>query len=178
MSGKTNKLKIKESRKDYCKEAAEETKALAQGDNEFDGADDEFEKACAVENALDTARAEESVPRARSHRAKNMAGYATGTANNPKEEDSKIFNTLFFKIIDRRKQDKKRFTKIWGKLTGKEGHMHASHFGKMQNPNLLIISCTGKRIGCKICIQCMHIDCTRYVLNLEAWCSRQRCQIQ
>ena len=30
---------------------------------------------------------------------------------------AKIFNTLFLKITGRRKQDKERFSKIWGKLT-------------------------------------------------------------
>ena len=33
MSGKTNNLISQESKKDYDKEAAEETKALAQGDD-------------------------------------------------------------------------------------------------------------------------------------------------
>ena len=65
MSGKTNKLISQESRKDYGEEAAEETKALSQGDNEFDRADDEFEEACTEENALYEARAEESATRAR-----------------------------------------------------------------------------------------------------------------
>ena len=32
-----------EGKKDYREEAVEETKALSQGDNEFDGADNEFE---------------------------------------------------------------------------------------------------------------------------------------
>ena len=45
MSGKTNKLICKESRKDYGEEAAEDTKVLSQGDNKFHGADDEFEEA-------------------------------------------------------------------------------------------------------------------------------------
>ena len=45
MIGKGEKLIIQESRKDYGKEAVESNKALSQGDNEFDGADDEFEEA-------------------------------------------------------------------------------------------------------------------------------------
>ena len=65
MSGKTNKLISRESRKDYGEEATEETKALSQGDDEFDGADNQFEEACAKENAFDTAREEESATRAR-----------------------------------------------------------------------------------------------------------------
>ena len=44
MSSKTNKLIIQESRKDYGKEAAEGATALSRGDEEFDGADDEFEE--------------------------------------------------------------------------------------------------------------------------------------
>ena len=42
MSGETNKLISQEGKKDYGEEAAEETKALSQGDGEFDGEDDEF----------------------------------------------------------------------------------------------------------------------------------------
>ena len=57
MSGKPNKLISQESRKYYGKEAAEETKALSQGDDEFDGADDEFEEARAEENAFVASRA-------------------------------------------------------------------------------------------------------------------------
>ena len=38
---------------------------MSQGDNKFDGADDEFEEARAEENTFDAARAEEST--ARSH---------------------------------------------------------------------------------------------------------------
>ena len=87
MSGETNKLISQESRKDYGEEAAEETKALAQGYDKFDGADDEFEKSRAEENSFGAARAEESATRARSQRARNMAGYATGTANDPEEEE-------------------------------------------------------------------------------------------
>ena len=57
-----------------------------QDDDEFDGADDKFKEASAEENAFDGARAEESAERARSHRAGNLAGYAVGTANEPKED--------------------------------------------------------------------------------------------
>ena len=64
MGGKTNKLISQESRKDYGKEAAEETKALSQGDNKFDREDDEFEEA----------HTEESAARERLQRARNMAG--------------------------------------------------------------------------------------------------------
>ena len=87
MSEKKNNLISQKRRKDYGKEAAEETKALAQGDDKFDGADDEFEEARAEENAFDKTRAEESAARERSQRAMNMAGYATGTANDPEEEE-------------------------------------------------------------------------------------------
>ena len=41
MSAKTNKLTIQEGRKDYDEEAAEETKETLQGDDEFDGGDEE-----------------------------------------------------------------------------------------------------------------------------------------
>ena len=87
MRGKSNKLISQENRKDYGEEAAEGTKALSQGDDKFDGADDEFEEARAEENAFDAAHAAERAARARSQRAKNMAGYATGTANEPEEEE-------------------------------------------------------------------------------------------
>ena len=86
MIGKINNLISQEDIKEYGKEAAEETKALVRGGNEFDGADDEFEEACAEENAFDAACAAESAARARLKRAKNMAGYVTLTANNPKEK--------------------------------------------------------------------------------------------
>ena len=87
MSGKTNKLIIQEGKKDYGEEAAEETKKISQGDDEFDGGDDEFEEACAEEIAFDRARAEESTARECSQKARSMAGYANRTANNPKEEE-------------------------------------------------------------------------------------------
>ena len=57
-----------------------------QDDDEFDGADNKFKEASAEENAFDGACAEESAERARSHRAGNLAGYAVGTANEPKED--------------------------------------------------------------------------------------------
>ena len=85
MGGKTNKLISQEGKRGYGKEAAEETKGISQGNDEFDGADDKFEEACVEEIAFDRARAEESVSRARSQRARNMDGYATGTVNDPKE---------------------------------------------------------------------------------------------
>ena len=85
---------------------------------------------------------------------------------------AKIFNTLFCKSTGRRKQNNERFAKIWEKLTWQEGHVHASHFGKMQKPKLIVLSCTGKIIGFTICSQCMHSDCTRHGLYLEAWGSR------
>ena len=40
MSKKTNKLISQEIRKDYSKEAAEETETLSQDDDEFDEADE------------------------------------------------------------------------------------------------------------------------------------------
>ena len=40
MSGKTNKITSQEGKKDYGEEAADETKALSQGNDEFDRADD------------------------------------------------------------------------------------------------------------------------------------------
>ena len=86
MSAKTNKLIIQEGKEDYGKEATEETKETIQGDEKFDGKDEEFEAACAEEIAFDRARAEESAARARSHKARSMAGYKTGTENDPEEE--------------------------------------------------------------------------------------------
>ena len=87
MSGKTNKLISQEGKKDYGEEAAEDTIEISQGDDESDGADDNFKEARAEENAFDRARAEESAARARLQRARNMAGYATGTSNDPEEEE-------------------------------------------------------------------------------------------
>ena len=46
MSGKTKKLMNKESRQDYGKKAAEGATEILQGDEKFDGADDESEEAC------------------------------------------------------------------------------------------------------------------------------------
>ena len=59
MIKKAKKLIIQDSREDYNKEAAEETKALAQGYDKFDGGDDEFDESRAEEIAFDRARAEE-----------------------------------------------------------------------------------------------------------------------
>ena len=93
MSVKTKKLMNQDSRDDYGNEKAEGATAISQGDDEFDGADnkfdeadDEFEEARAEEKAFDTARVDESMARARSQRGGNLAGYATGTANNPEED--------------------------------------------------------------------------------------------
>ena len=63
MSAKTNKLTIKEGKKDYCEEAAEETKETLQRDNESDGGDEESEAARAEDIAFDRARAEKSAAR-------------------------------------------------------------------------------------------------------------------
>ena len=60
---------------------------MSQGDEEFDGADDEFEEACADESASGAARVEESAARERLKRVGNMAGYVTGDANEPEEEE-------------------------------------------------------------------------------------------
>ena len=87
MSRKTNKLIIQEISKDYGEEAAEGTKVLSQGDDKFDGADEEFEEARLEENALDAGRSEESVAKARSQRARTMARYVMGTVNDPTEEE-------------------------------------------------------------------------------------------
>ena len=84
---KTNKLINQDSREDYNNEAAEGATALPQGDGKFDGADEKFEEARAEENAFDAGRAEESTARSHLQRAGNMAGCATVTANNPKEEE-------------------------------------------------------------------------------------------
>ena len=87
MSAKTNKLIIQEGKKDYSKEAAEETKETSQGDDEFDWGDEESVEARAEEIAFDRARAEDITARARSHKARIMTGYKTGKATNPKEEE-------------------------------------------------------------------------------------------
>ena len=63
----------------------EDTKETSQGDDEFDGGDEEFEEARAEEIVFDRARAEESAARARSQKARIVAGYKTGTENDPEE---------------------------------------------------------------------------------------------
>ena len=63
MRKKKNKLISQDTRKEYGEEAAKETKALSQGDDEFDGADAEFKEARVEENAFDTACTEESATR-------------------------------------------------------------------------------------------------------------------
>ena len=65
MSAKTNKLTIQEGKKDYGEEAAEETKETLQGDDKFNGGDEEFEAACAEDIAFDSTCEEESAARAR-----------------------------------------------------------------------------------------------------------------
>ena len=85
MIGKTNKLISQEISKDYGEEAADETKALSQEDDKFDGAGEEFEESRAEENAFDAVCAEERAARAHLQMARNMDGYATGTANDPEE---------------------------------------------------------------------------------------------
>ena len=59
---------------------------MSQGDDEFDGAYDEFKEARTEENAFNTARSEESASRALLQRERNMSGYATGTTNENEEE--------------------------------------------------------------------------------------------
>ena len=83
MSVKTNKLMNQEIKEDYGNEATEGATEILQGNDEFDGADDEFEEARAEENAFDPARAEERAASSRSQRAWNLDGYATGKANDP-----------------------------------------------------------------------------------------------
>ena len=87
MVGKTKKMINQESREDYGNKGAEGATALPQGDGKFDGADEKFEEARAEENAFDAGRAEESTARSHLQRAGNMAGCATVTANDPKEEE-------------------------------------------------------------------------------------------
>ena len=95
MSEKKNKLISQEGKRDYGEEAAEETKEISQGDDEFNGADKEFEEARAEEIAFYRARTKESAARARSQRASTMAEYTTGTSNNPEEEEEeKIRNGI------------------------------------------------------------------------------------
>ena len=52
---KTNKLIIQEGKKDYCEEAAEDTKKTSQGNDEFDGGDKYFEEARTKEIAFNKA---------------------------------------------------------------------------------------------------------------------------
>ena len=87
MSGETNKLTSQEGKKDYVEEAAEDTKEISQGNNKFDGGDDELEEARAEEIAFDRARAEESAARARLQSARSTAGYVTVKTNDPAEEE-------------------------------------------------------------------------------------------
>ena len=87
MSGKTNRLLNEESRESNGDEAAEGAAAISQGGGEFIGADNEFEEARAEENVFDAACAEESAAWARSQRAGNLAGHATGTANEREEDE-------------------------------------------------------------------------------------------
>ena len=92
MSGKTKKLMNQEIREDYGDEATEGTASIFQGDDEFNGADGEFEEECAEENEFDAARAEERAARERSQRAGNLDGYAMGTADDPKEDEGAAGN--------------------------------------------------------------------------------------
>ena len=50
--------------------------------------------------------------------------------------------------------------------------MHAPHHGKMHEPKLIILPCTGKIIGFTVCIKYMNSDGTGYGIYLESWCSR------
>ena len=86
MSRGKNKLINQESKEDYSDKAVEVATSLFQGEKHFDGAEDEFEQARAEESVFNVVHAEESVARARLQRAGNMAGCATGTANEPEEE--------------------------------------------------------------------------------------------
>ena len=87
MSGKTNILVNQESRESYGKEAAEESTAISQGDDEFDGTDKEFEEARVEDNPFDAARSEESGVGALLQRAWNLSGHATGAVNEREEEE-------------------------------------------------------------------------------------------
>ena len=87
MGAKTNKLIIQEGKKDYGEEAVEENKETSQGDNKFDGGEEEFEEARAEEIAFDRGRAEESAERARLQKARGMDGYNARTSNDPEEEE-------------------------------------------------------------------------------------------
>ena len=85
MSGKTKKLMNQEIREDYGDEATEGTTSILQGNDEFNGADGEFEEECAEENAFNAERAEERAARERSQRVGNLGRYAMGTENDPEE---------------------------------------------------------------------------------------------
>ena len=61
---------------------------ISQGDEEFNGADDEFEAARAEDNAFNAERVEDSAERARSQRVGNLDGHVTGTTNERKEDKS------------------------------------------------------------------------------------------
>ena len=87
---KKNKLISQEVKKDYGEEAAEETKALSQGNEEFDGAEDKFEEARTEENTFYRAHTEESAARVYSQRASNMSGYVTVTSKNTEEEEEEV----------------------------------------------------------------------------------------
>ena len=65
----------------------EDTKGISQGGKTFDGAHSKFEEACIEEIEFKKTRTEDSAARARSQRARNMAGYATGTLKDPNEEE-------------------------------------------------------------------------------------------
>ena len=79
MSAKPNKLIIQEGRKEYREEAAEETKETSQGNDKFNGGDEEFKEAHVEQIAFDRAHAEERATQARMQKARSMAGYKTGT---------------------------------------------------------------------------------------------------
>ena len=81
MCGKTNILVNQESRESYGNKAAEVATVILKGENEFDGADDKFEEACAEKNMFDTSHAKESATRAHSQREGNLARHVTGKEN-------------------------------------------------------------------------------------------------
>ena len=76
-----------ESREDYGDEAMEGATAILQGNNKFNGSDEKIEEARAEENALYSSSAEDSSAMACSQRARNLGGYAIGTANKPEEDE-------------------------------------------------------------------------------------------
>ena len=87
MSAKTNKLIIQDGKKDYGEEAVEDTKETLQGDDKFDGGNEEFEEARTEEIAFDRSCEEESAATALSQKARSMVRYKTGTENDPEEEE-------------------------------------------------------------------------------------------